>query len=88
MRSNATKRPIRGRELIKVRDLFKEIRYVTLVAATSGPGLHKEIPPPPLKRVEHVMNNLDGTDVASLRNLATALARDAIFGKEEMVKTV
>ena len=27
LRSNATKRPIRGRELIKVRDLFKEIRY-------------------------------------------------------------
>ena len=26
--SNATKRPIRGRELIKVRDLFKEIRYI------------------------------------------------------------
>ena len=29
LRSNPTKRPIRGRELIKVRDLFKEIRYVT-----------------------------------------------------------
>ena len=28
LRSNATKRPIRGRELIKVRDLFKEIRYM------------------------------------------------------------
>ena len=28
LRSNATKRPIRGRELIKVRDLFKEIRYI------------------------------------------------------------
>ena len=27
LRSNATKRPIRGGELIKVRDLFKEIRY-------------------------------------------------------------
>ena len=25
-------------------------------------------------------------DVASLRNLATSLARDAIFGKEKMVK--
>ena len=34
------------------------------------------------------MNNLSGMDVASLRNLATALAGDAIFGKEEMVKTV
>ena len=28
LRSSATKRPIRGRELIKVRDLFKEIRYI------------------------------------------------------------
>ena len=28
LRSNTTKRPIRGRELIKMRDLFKEIRYV------------------------------------------------------------
>ena len=32
------------------------------------------------------MNDHGGTDVASLRNLATVLARDAIFGKEEMVK--
>ena len=31
LRSNATKRPIRGRELIKVRDLFKEIRYVIII---------------------------------------------------------
>ena len=31
LRSNATKRPIRGRELIKVRDLFKEIRYIIVV---------------------------------------------------------
>ena len=27
-RSNGTERPNRGRELIKVRDLFKEIRYL------------------------------------------------------------
>ena len=32
------------------------------------------------------MNDHGGTDVASLRNLDTALARDAIFGREEMVK--
>ena len=30
LRSSAIKRPIRGRELIKVRDLFKEIRYVVV----------------------------------------------------------
>ena len=28
LRSNGTKRAIRGRELIKVCDLFKEIRYL------------------------------------------------------------
>ena len=32
LRSNATKRPIRGRELIEVRDLFKEIWYVVRVS--------------------------------------------------------
>ena len=31
------------------------------------------------------MNDHGGTDVASLRNLATALARDATFSTEEMV---
>ena len=30
LRSNPTKWPIRGRELIKVCDLFKEIRYLQL----------------------------------------------------------
>ena len=34
LRSNATKRPIRGRELIKVRDLFKEIRYIYICNST------------------------------------------------------
>ena len=42
--------------------------------------------PPKLKTVEYVMNNNSGTDVASLRNLTTALARDAIFGRKEMAK--
>ena len=32
-----------------------------------------------------MMNDHGGTDVASLRNLTTALAKEAIFGKE-MVK--
>ena len=31
LRSNATKRPIRGHELIKVHDLFKEIRCAAKV---------------------------------------------------------
>ncbi len=53
----------------------------------------KAIPPPPsfntphrLKTVEEVMHNNSGTDLASLRKLTTALARDAIFGREELSK--
>ena len=34
LRSNGTKRPIRGRELIKVCDLFKEIRYVIAICSS------------------------------------------------------
>ena len=57
-----------------------------------SPQLHTggNIPPPPfrtppkLQSIEQVMSNYTGTDVASLRVLATALARDAIFGREEM----
>ena len=51
------------------------------------------IPPPPfrtpprLQSVEQVMSNCTGTDVASLRVLTTALARDAIYGREEMVRS-
>lgn len=50
------------------------------------------IPPPPfstppkLHSVEYVMKSQSGTDVASLRLLTTALARDAIFGREELTK--
>ena len=50
------------------------------------------IPPPPfktppkLRQVEEVMGDHGGTDIASLRNLTTALAREAIFGKEELAK--
>ena len=56
------------------------------------------LPPPPfstpskLKPVEEVMSNITGTDVASLRNLrnlrnlATSLARESIFGKDELAK--
>ena len=49
------------------------------------------IPPPPfntppkLKSVEYVMNSNPGTDLASLRKLTTALAREAIFGRDDMI---
>ena len=42
--------------------------------------------PPKLQQVEQVMRDYNGTDVASLRLLTIALARDAIFGKKEMAK--
>ena len=38
------------------------------------------------KTVEEVLSKYVGSDVASLRNLATALARESIFGREEMAK--
>ena len=56
----------------------------------SGHSDTQSIPPPPfstppkLRPVEYVMNNNPGSDVASLRILTVALARDAIFGKEEL----
>ena len=37
-----------------------------------------------LKSVEQVMRENTGTDTLSLRKLATALAREAIFGRKEM----
>jgi len=40
--------------------------------------------PPKLKSVEQVMKENSGTDALSLRKLATALAREAIFGRKEM----
>jgi hypothetical protein len=51
------------------------------------------IPPPPfqtppkLKPIEQVLKDIPGTDMASLRMLAVALARDAVFGKEEWAKS-
>ena len=53
----------------------------------------KNIPPPPfstppkLKSVEQVMSDVPGSDVASLRLLTTALARNAIFGREHLAKS-
>ena len=40
--------------------------------------------PPKLKSVEQVLRENTGTDILSLRKLATALAREAIFGRKEM----
>ena len=43
--------------------------------------------PPKLLPVERVMMDYPGTDVASLRRLTTALARDAIFGREALCRS-
>jgi hypothetical protein len=45
-----------------------------------------ESPPKQLKKVEQVLKDIPGTDMASLRLLAVALARDAIFGREEWAR--
>ena len=41
--------------------------------------------PPILKPVEKVMNDQTGNDVATLREVVIALARDAVFGREELI---
>ena len=57
-----------------------------------GPSATAQIPSPPfstppkLQPVEKVFNNHPGSDVASLRTLTLALAREAIFGREELTK--
>ena len=64
----------------------------SMSASSPQPQQVSSIPPPPfqtppkLQSVEQVMSNYTGTDVASLRVLTTALAREAIFGREEMSK--
>ena len=40
--------------------------------------------PPKLRAVQEVMRDYPGTDVNSLRRLATGIAREAIFGKKEL----
>ena len=42
--------------------------------------------PPKLRPIEEVLGDHPGSSVANLRNLALSLAREAIFGKEEMIK--
>ena len=77
-----------------------ESRSVTPLLSPQAPqtAIHEESTPLPpqtcttqnenerLLKVEQVMSKYKGTDTASLRNLTTALAREAIFGREEMVK--
>ena len=54
--------------------------------------LHVRPPPPPfatppkLRPVEEVIKDHPGTDVSILRELTTALAREAVFGREELSK--
>ena len=43
--------------------------------------------PPKLTSVEQVLKDYPGTDTEGLKRLALALARDAIFGREEMSKS-
>ena len=60
------------------------------VPSTQGSAAESVLPPPPfstppkLHPVEFVMQNHTGSDIASLRILTTALAREAIFGREEL----
>ena len=42
--------------------------------------------PPKLQSIEQVLGDNPGSSVANLRNLALSLARDAIFGREQMVR--
>ena len=42
--------------------------------------------PPKLQPVEKVMNDHRGNDIATLKELAIALVRDVVFGREELIK--
>lgn len=42
--------------------------------------------PPKLRAIKDVLGDHPGTGIAHLRNLAISLAKDAMFGKEEMVR--
>ena len=43
--------------------------------------------PPQLRAVEEVMKDFPGTDVHSLRRLATGMESEATFGKKELQQT-
>ena len=63
---------------------------VTPPATSPVPVDNKIVPPFPtptkLVPVEQVLQDNPGASVANLRTLSIALARDAIFGKEEMIQ--
>ena len=62
------------------------------ISPVTQPNIPSSIPPPhfstppKLRSVQDVMNDRPGTDVQRLRELAIALARDAVFGKDQLVK--
>ena len=57
---------------------------------SSSPDIAIPLPrfktPPKLRPIEQVLRDYPGSDVATLRLLTTALAREAIFGREELAK--
>lgn len=75
-----------------VRTIYSSGREVSRSVTPSLQVPSKSIPPPPfstppkLRTVEQVMHNYSGTDLAALRKLTTALAREAIFGREALAK--
>jgi len=54
-------------------------------ATNKNQSLHF-LTPPKLQPVDKIMSDHSGNDVATLRELAIALAHDAIFDQEELIK--
>jgi len=83
--------PMHGSSETCSRELSSESETLTSTSASQFPTSNN-IPPPPfetppkLQPVEKIMKDIPGGDVASLRMLTTALAREAIFGREELAK--
>ena len=51
-------------------------------------GIPAFFTPPKLRPIEEVLGDHPGSSVANLTNLALSLAREAIFGKEQMINVV
>ena len=66
------------------------IHYNSDTSTTSISNVSVQRPPfstpPKLRPIEEVLGDHPGSSVANLRNLALSLAREAIFGKEQMIK--
>lgn len=60
-------------------------RNVTISRSVS-PAPPPNTNPQRMITVQQVMNTYTGTDLASLRRLTTALAREAVFGRDELAK--